>query len=59
MIYGFYLVMVMILPTGEIQSEVLDNFSSAEQCIEEGYWEEENAPYGVGFVCLEDVIDER
>ena len=51
--------MVMILPTGEIQSEVLDHFSSAEQCIEEGYWEEENAPYGVGFVCLEDVIDER
>ena len=59
MIYGFYLVMVMILPTGEIQSEVLDHFSSAEQCIEEGYWEEENSPYGVGFVCLEYVINER
>ena len=57
MIYGFYLVMVMILPTGEIQSEVLDHFTSAEQCIIEGNWEEENAPYGVGFVCLEDYVE--
>ena len=42
--------------------------SSETVCLESGYdvsltytsgnWEEENAPYGVGFVCLEDVVKE-
>lgn len=58
-IYGFYLVMVMILPNGDVQSEVLNHFTSAYECIEEGNWEEENAPFGVGFVCIEDVLNER
>ena len=40
MIYGFYLVMVMMLPNGDVQSEVLDHFTSAEECIMEGNWEE-------------------
>ena len=57
MIYGFYLVMVMILPNGDIQSEVLDHFTSAYECIEEGNAEEVYAPHGVGFVCLEDYIE--
>ena len=56
-IVGFYLVMVTILPSGEVQGEVLNHFSDPYTCIEEGNWEEENAPYGVGFVCLEDVTN--
>ena len=56
-IVGFYLVMVTILPSGEVQGEVLNHFSDPYTCIEEGNWEEENAPYGVGFVCLEDVAN--
>ena len=57
MIYGFYLVMVMMLPNGDVQSEVLNHFTSAEECIMEGNWEEENAAFGVGFVCLEDYVE--
>ncbi len=57
-IFGFYLVMVTILPSGEVRGEVLDNFQDSFQCIEAGIWEEENAEFGVGFVCVEDVIDE-
>ena len=56
-IVGFYLVMVTILPSGEVQGEVLNHFSDPYTCKEEGNWEEENAPYGVGFVCLEDVAN--
>tara|TARA_E500000178_G_scaffold310423_1_gene325497 strand:- start:419 stop:595 length:177 start_codon:yes stop_codon:yes gene_type:complete len=55
LVYGFYLVMVTILPTGEVHGEVLDHFTDPYECIEQGNWEEENAPFGVGFVCIEDI----
>ena len=58
-ILGFYLVMVTITPEGNVTGEAIDYFSDPLECIYAGNWEEENAPYGIGFVCLEDVIDER
>tara|TARA_B100001287_G_scaffold270765_1_gene270004 strand:- start:867 stop:1058 length:192 start_codon:yes stop_codon:yes gene_type:complete len=57
MIYGFYLIMVIMLPSGEIISEALDWFQDPNSCIEAGFFEEENAPPGVGFVCLEDYVE--
>ena len=40
---------------GDVRGEVMDYFTDANACIEHGIWEEENAPYGIGFVCIEDV----
>ena len=57
-VVGFYLVMVSILPNGDVQGEAIDYYKDPLECIYAGNWEEENAPYGVGFVCLEDVIGE-
>ena len=58
-VLGFYLVMVTILPNGEVKGEAIDYFTDPLECIYNGNMEEENSPYGVGFVCLEDVINER
>ena len=58
-VLGFYLVMVTITPEGNVNGEAIDYFTDPLECIYNGNWEEENAPYGVGFVCLEDVIHER
>lgn len=56
-ILGFYLVMVSILPSGDIDGKVIDYFSDPYECVAEGQWEEENSPFGIGFVCIEDVVD--
>lgn len=56
-ILGFYLVMVSILPSGDIDGKVIDYFSDPYECVAEGQWEEENSPFGVGFVCIEDVVN--
>ena len=58
-VVGFYLVMVSILPSGDVKGEVIDYFNDPLECIYNGNWEEENAPFGVGFVCLEDIVNER
>ena len=58
LVVGFYLVMVSILPNGNVQGEAIDYYTDPLEFIYAGNWEEENAPYGVGFVCLEDVIGE-
>ena len=57
-VLGFYLVMVSILPSGDIDGKVIDYFSDPYECVAEGQWEEENSPFGVGFVCIEDVVNE-
>ena len=57
-VVGFYLVMVSILPNGNVKGEAIDYFTDPLECIYAGNWEEENAPFGVGFVCLEDVVNE-
>ena len=56
-VVGFYLVMVLIQPSGDVYSEVLDYFTDPLECVYAGNMEEENSPYGVGFVCLEDVVE--
>ena len=50
--------MVSILPSGDIDGKVIDYFSDPYECVAEGQWEEENSPFGIGFVCIEDVVNE-
>ena len=50
--------MVSILTEWDVKGEAIDYYTDPLECIYAGNWEEENAPYGVGFVCLEDVIGE-
>tara|TARA_B100000424_G_C22865920_1_gene461264 strand:- start:642 stop:830 length:189 start_codon:yes stop_codon:yes gene_type:complete len=57
MIVGFYLVMVSMMPNGEIVGETLDYFDNPYDCIEAGNWEESISELGIGFVCIEDVVD--
>ena len=56
MIYGYILVMVAFLPSGEIQSEAINWFPTPYECVEEGYHQENNAEFGVGYVCVEDTV---
>lgn len=56
-IAGFYLVMVTISPEGNVEGEVLDHYKNVYECVVNGQYEEENAPFGVGYVCVEDVVD--
>ena len=57
MIYGFILIMVTMLPSGDIESEAIDRFAAPYSCVEQGYIEEESAAMGVGFVCVEDYVE--
>ena len=56
MIVGFYLVMVSMMPNGEIVGETLDYFDNPYDCIAAGNFEESTSDLGVGFVCVEDVV---
>ena len=55
-VYGYILVMVTMLPSGDMNAEALDWFSTPYECVEEGYSQENNASFGVGFVCVEDIV---
>ena len=37
MIYGYYLIMVMMLPTGDVHGEALDWYFTPYECIEEDF----------------------
>ena len=56
-IYGFYLIMVVMLPSGDIKSES-DWYFTPYECVEIPQYHHENheTPLGVGFVCIEDVL---
>ena len=56
-VYGYILIMVTMLPSGDIESEALDWFSNPYECVEIARFHHENheSPYGVGFTCIEDV----
>ena len=49
---GFYLVMVSISSNGEVVGEVLDHYKDPYDCVVNGTYEESEAPYGVGYVCI-------
>ena len=57
-IYGFYLIMVVMLPSGDIKSEAIDWYFTPYECVEMAQYHHENheTPLGVGFTCIEDVI---
>ena len=56
-VFGYILIMVTMLPSGEIESEALDWFTNPYECVEIAHYHHENhdSPYGVGFTCIEDV----
>ena len=57
MIYGYYLIMVMMLPAGDVHGEALDWYFTPYECIEEAQYHHENkSQLGVGYVCIEDVL---
>ena len=51
-VVGFYLVMVSILFNGDVKGETIDYFTDPLECIYNGNWEEENAPFGVRLYVL-------
>ena len=57
-IYGFYLIMVMMLPSGDVHGEALDWYFTPYECIEAAQFHHENheTPIGVGFTCIEDIL---
>tara|TARA_B100000683_G_scaffold4164_1_gene4321 strand:- start:232 stop:441 length:210 start_codon:yes stop_codon:yes gene_type:complete len=56
-VFGYILIMVTMLPSGDIESEALDWFTNPYECVEIAHYHHENhdSPYGVGFTCIEDV----
>ena len=57
MIYGYILIMVIMLPSGDIDSRAVDWFEDPYECVEMAQYQHENkSQLGVGFVCIEDVI---
>ena len=41
MIYGYYLIMVMMLPTGDVHGEALDWYFTPYECIEQAQYHHE------------------
>ena len=50
--------MVSITPQGEVIGEAIDYFTEPLECIYAGNTAEENSEFGIGYVCLEDVVKE-
>ena len=52
MIYGYILIMVIMLPSGDIDSRAVDWFEDPYECVENDQYQHENheSPLGVGFV---------
>tara|TARA_B100000941_G_scaffold123446_1_gene87199 strand:- start:642 stop:833 length:192 start_codon:yes stop_codon:yes gene_type:complete len=57
MIVGFILLMVSLNPAGEVEGTAVDYFKDPYSCVEMGYFLEESAPMGIGFVCIEDYVE--
>ena len=57
MIYGYILIMVVMLPSGDIDSRAVDWFEDPYECVEMAQYQHENveSPLGIGFTCIEDV----
>ena len=53
MIYGYILIMVIMLPSGR----AVDWFEDPYECVEMAQYQHENheSPLGIGFTCIEDV----
>jgi len=49
--------MVSIMSNGEVVGEVLDYFENPYDCVAAGNWEESVSDLGVGYVCVEDVVN--
>ena len=50
MIYGYILIMVIMLPTGDIDSRAVDWFEDPYECVEMAQYQHENheSPLGIG-----------
>ena len=54
MIYGFILVSVWILSSGEITGKALNCYYNPTSCWEEAIRMKEISEVGIGYVCVED-----
>tara|TARA_B100001029_G_C14977795_1_gene404153 strand:- start:139 stop:318 length:180 start_codon:yes stop_codon:yes gene_type:complete len=54
MTYGFILVSVWILSSGDITGEALNWYDNPTSCWEEAIRMKENSKVGIGYVCVED-----
>ena len=57
MIFGFYLLVLSILPNGDVSGEVLDYYADADNCFSAAIEMKRDAGPGVGFTCIEDVVE--
>ena len=48
MIYGYILIMVIMLPSGDIDSRAVDWFEDPYECVEMAQYQHENNPSPLG-----------
>lgn len=58
-VVGYILVAVYIHPDGEVAGEALDYYSNFQDCHNASIENKLFADPGVGFVCLEDAVEEH
>ena len=46
-----------LISAGEVEGTAIDYFKDPYTCVETGYFLEESAPMGIGFVCIEDYVE--
>ena len=56
MILGFYLMMVSIMPSGDVTGEVLDYYTDQTACYTEAQELKEKSVPGYAFTCVEDIV---
>lgn len=56
MIVGWFLVTFVILPTGDVNAEIIDWFADPQACITKAFNLKMNRELGIGFTCLEDIV---
>lgn len=57
MIVGFFLVMVTIMPDGEVTGDVMDHFQSGIDCMNAVEYEFEHMANRTAFVCVPDFVE--
>ena len=57
MTYGYILVLVTILANGDVTGHAVDYYDDPHECYAMVQYEEDIADPGVGFVCIEDIVD--
>ena len=56
MIAGWFLITLVILPTGDVDAEVINWYADPQVCIKEAFELKMKDELGIGYTCLEDVV---